>query len=158
MKHLYATDRAGYVKCTTRDGIEYEIKCENVTHRNVGWKLSILWNVATFGNVKRYAIDDPEGKTIHSSLVVRGKAKFPFMKEKDIEIGPCETDPAYRGKNIYPYVLSYIIEKELDDEGVAYMIVEDSNTPSIRGITKAGFKPTGDVITVNLLKQYNIEK
>ena len=156
MKRLYVTTLFDHEVCQTKDNVEYEIKCERLNRHNAGLKLSLMWNIACLGRVWHYYITDASGKRIHSSFVVRGKSKFTFVGERDIEIGPCETDPDYRGHNIYPYVLSHIIEEELDEKGKAYMVVDDDNPASIRGILKAGFRPTGDIITVNRLKQYRI--
>jgi len=77
------------------------------------------------------------------------------MAECDIEIGPCWTDDEYRGQGIYPSVLTRIIQNELkNDEAVAYMIIKDTNTSSQRGVAKAGFTRTGEIVETDCLKRY----
>ena len=52
------------------------------------------------------------------------------------------TDPALRGRGIYPFALSCICA-ELSSQGITevWIGVEATNAPSVRAITKAGFKP-----------------
>ena len=47
--------------------------------------------------------------------------------------------------NLYPYVLSNIVNCELGDEDIAYMLIKDSNKPSICGVTKVGFHKTAEI-------------
>ena len=51
------------------------------------------------------------------------------------------TDPALRGRGIYPFALSCICA-ELSTQGITevWIGVDATNTPSIRAITKAGFE------------------
>lgn len=109
------------------------------------WLAVILWNVITGGKAKAYVIRDSEGKIIHYSCVIPKCAKFPFLEEGDIEIGPCATNEKFRGKGLYPCVLSQIVKNELDDQRTAYMIVDNANIASIRGVTKVGFKVAGEM-------------
>jgi len=112
--------------------------------------------MATLGKVKAYVVYD--GNTvIHKSFVVRGKEKFLFLKEADIEIGPCWTHPDYRGHGIYPVVLTRIIQEELAGKGTAYMIIHETNTASQRGVAKVGFKKTGDCIVKDRWKRHRIK-
>lgn len=56
------------------------------------------------------------------------------------------TDPARRGRGIYPYALNCICA-ELATEGIgeAWIGVEATNVSSVRAITKAGFEPAFSV-------------
>jgi len=60
------------------------------------------------------------------------------MRKNDIHIGPCATDSKYRGQKIYPYVISRIV-KDYSDANF-YMIIDDKNISSQRGVYRAGFK------------------
>lgn len=62
---------------------------------------------------------------------------FPFMPKHGIHIGPCVTMPAYRGRGYYPYLLDYIVR--LYGQENCYIMVEETNTASIRGVEKVGF-------------------
>jgi hypothetical protein len=132
------------------------IRCEKNIAKICRWKKAIYWNVAPAGKVRAYVVYDEE-EIIHYSYVVRGKEKFTFLKQKDIEIGPCWTHPNYRGHGIYPAVLSMICEKELSGGGIAYMIIHDMNEASQHGVSKAGFVKTGVCVEKNVLKRYRIK-
>lgn len=99
-----------------------------------------------------------EGDNIcHSSFVIPKIKKFPFMKKGDYQIGPCVTSVEHRGKGLYPFVINYIVADK-DFGGEFYMIVADTNTPSIKGIEKAGFKRVGNIKKTKLLKRYVLQK
>lgn len=59
-----------------------------------------------------------------------------------ILIGDCFTNDQYRGKGIYPAVISHILNKFIPKNNV-YMLVSPENIPSIRGIEKAGLRLIG---------------
>ena len=107
---LYTNDYAHLTPCEAREKIE--IRCERITAAKYGLKQALLWNIATLGKTKAYAVYDG-AQRIHFSYVVRGREKFRFLGKSDIEIGPCWTHEKYRGRGIYPAVLSSIIKKEL---------------------------------------------
>lgn len=73
----------------------------------------------------------------HYSVVQAARYHLRGMKHKEKEIGFCYTHEKFRGKGIYPFVLISIL-KELNK--VTFMIVHKDNTPSIKGIEKAGFQ------------------
>ena len=72
------------------------------------------------------------------------------------EIGDCTTDPAYRGKSIYPFVINRIAT-EIIREGIypeVFIIVNRNNASSIRGIEKAGFEFYSSIETRRFLLFY----
>lgn len=122
---------------------------------------ALYWNLITVGKGKIYYIQNESGRYIHTSYVIPRCSKFPFLRKgghHDIEIGPCVTDEDFRGQGLYPYVLSRIVEAELGEQDKAFMIVEDSNLPSIRGIMKAGFRRCGNIEKTRVLKRYRVAK
>ncbi len=64
------------------------------------------------------------------------------FKRPMILIGDCFTNDQYRGKGIYPAVISHILHKFIPENSV-YMLVSPENIPSIRGIEKAGLRLIG---------------
>lgn len=62
-------------------------------------------------------------------------------------IGRCMTKSAFRGQGYYPAALAAIC-KWLKNHNYreAILTVSESNTSSIRGVLKAGFRPTGESI------------
>ena len=105
--------------------------------------LRLYFLLITFYGVKLFYVLDGDN-IIHYSYVLRKNYKFPFMKKSDLEIGPCYTCKEYRGKGIYPRVLKKIVASGLEGSRF-FMIVEESNLSSIKGIKKAGFKECGHV-------------
>jgi glycosyltransferase involved in cell wall biosynthesis len=71
------------------------------------------------------------------------KKRVNFGKSSGV-IYNCYTYPKFRGRNIYPYVLSKILDF-LKEHGYrsAYIYAKASNYPSLRGIEKAGFREIG---------------
>lgn len=61
-------------------------------------------------------------------------------------IGPCYTDPAQRGRGIYPYVLgkacAFLRSK---GKRTAVISTKETNSASVKGILKAGFDPIASV-------------
>ena len=79
-----------------------------------------------------------EGKVVSRAEVISWFPKFSFMPRQGIHIGPCRTETEERGRGYYPYLLSCIVGEQPESE--YYMIVNDTNLPSIRGVEKAGFR------------------
>ncbi|PZX47671.1 GNAT family N-acetyltransferase [Algoriphagus chordae] len=75
-------------------------------------------------------------KLFTSSLLLKN---FGY-KQPYIAIGDCFTDDNYRGQGIYPNVLHHILKKFVSTHDV-YMLVAPTNTPSIKGMEKAGLIP-----------------
>lgn len=92
----------------------------------------------------------------HTSCVVPKCFKFTFLRENDYEIGPCFTNPNFRGQGIYPSILSEICHTEGNEKTAFYMIVSDTNKASIRGIEKVGFIKCGVVRRSRLSKRYKL--
>ena len=115
--------------------------------------LRILFQTATFGKAKIYYVEQ-DGKIAHTTYLIPRCYKFPFMSKGDYEIGPCLTYPDFRGKGIYPEVLKHIYANVGSESTLFYMIVDENNSPSIRGIEKAGFERCGTVKVTKLIKRY----
>ena len=116
----------------------------------------VFWLLSK-GNFRVFYVNDPEtGRVIHTSCVTGHSFKFPFMQKGDIHIGPCQTDPEQRGKGIYKAVLRHITRQTVHK--TAYMIVDDSNLPSVKGIEGAGFCRVGTVERSRILKIYRRNK
>lgn len=85
-----------------------------------------------------------QDKCIHRSWVKGNQQVVQFhwaysyqLKENEIFIHYCETAPEARGKNIYPHVLSNIIEEHKNND--ILISVNDKNISSKKGIEKVGF-------------------
>lgn len=116
----------------------------------------IVFMVLSFGKAKISYLTDDSGNLMHTSYVVPKCIKFPFMKKGDFEIGPCFTYPEFRGQGIYVKVIRSICSQIGNNKTVFYMIVDESNIASVKGIEKAGFQRCGEVKVSKILKRYYI--
>lgn len=87
------------------------------------------------------------GKCVHRSWIQFGEKEVEvhrFLKRKikkdEAFIHYCETAPEARGKNIYPAVLSRIVNDFKGKYKNIYISTNINNLASRRGIEKAGFK------------------
>lgn len=116
------------------------------------------FQLMSFGKAKILYVQDDAGELVHTSYIVPRCYKFSFLKMSDYEIGPCYTYPKYRGKGIYPSMLSFICKNIGNTQTTFYMIVDSENLASVRGIEKAGFELCGTVRRTRVLKRYLREK
>ncbi len=116
-----------------------------------------LFQLTTNGKAKIYYVADADD-LMHTSYVVPQCSKFPFLGKNDYEIGPCFTYPQYRGKGIYPNVLRHICNSLGNSDTSFYMIVDDANIASVKGIEKAGFKKYGVIEVTKYTKRYKLVK
>ena len=92
-------------------------------------------------NKSRYFIRI-EDNVVHESFAYRKLFIQKLIRTKGPTIGDCKTIDAFKGKSIYPYVINYIANQELEKGAKEVFInVSPSNISSIKGIEKAGFKP-----------------
>lgn len=117
----------------------------------------LLFQFTTRGKAKIYYMTNSD-ELMHTSYVVPQCNKFPFLGKNDYEIGPCFTYPKHRGKGIYPYVLRHICNSFGNSDTTFYMIVDDANIASIKGIEKAGFIKYGVVEVSKYTKRYKLVK
>jgi len=76
---------------------------------------------------------------IHYTHILPKFFKFPFMRSKDLEIGPAWTDELHRGKDIFPAVITHAVQYFKEDKRIFYIFTNKDNTPSQKAIQKAGF-------------------
>jgi len=118
--------------------------------------IHLLFYLSTRGRYRIIYVKD-NNKIIHYSYIIPKNFRFQHMSHKnDFQIGPCFTDEFYRGQGIYPYVLTYIIERFSDKGRRFYMIVDEKNFSSQRGIIEAGFIEAG-VVYKDILGIYKRE-
>lgn len=88
------------------------------------------------------------GEPVHRTLVqTRGRGSTGTgrwalpLREGEVYIHYCETDPAHRGKGLYPAMLR-LAAARLAEAGyrTAYIACATDNAASVRGILKAGFR------------------
>ena len=111
-----------------------------------------LWRVLTLlrgGQYWRYELLK-DGKPVSFAEACTEHWQLPFITIRmgggrgkiNYHIGPCSTLPTERGHGYYPMLLTHIIQ-DLGEQNNYYMIVDEDNTSSLRGIAKAGFTCIG---------------
>ncbi len=90
--------------------------------------------------------------------MARGKARIGELNHdlilpiRNLYLWNFKTLPSFRGKNIYPLLLQYILKYEAEKADRFWIIHAPENNSSLRGIRKAGFRYAGKLI----LSQKNI--
>lgn len=154
MKRLYSCTISSLKKSQTEYSLRKEkptflraYPCQRTSVKEL--LINIYWWLITKGKYFVWCAYDGDD-VVHTSYIVPKCMKFPFLTKGTYEIGPCKTESAYRGKGIYPAVLSQIVA----EVGKAYMIIDDINTASIRGVTKAGFVAMSGEIKRDRLRRF----
>lgn len=78
-----------------------------------------------------------DNKIVSKAVLISKVPIYKFLPSNGVHLCYCETIPEARGKGYYPMLLSYIQNDFRNKE--LYMIVDQDNVASIRGIEKAGF-------------------
>lgn len=158
---LYELDYGSFVECPV--DLKVEVQKVSFLHPFLkGEKKSMktfltrsMFYVLSRGDFSIYYVtEEDRGRPIHTSYVSGPGGKFPFMEKGDIHIGPCYTAPDYRGRGIYRKVLRAIHGDHCSHCKRAYMIVDEENLPSIKGIEAAGLRHTGTVERKGIWKIY----
>lgn len=104
-----------------------------------------------------------EATLIHRSCVFPAYFRFPFMRQKDLQIGDTYTHPEYRGFGIATMALKDAADRLATDGRVIWYVVGENNHGSIRVAEKAGFRRAAygtrrSRFGVLLLGYYDIEQ
>lgn len=163
--YLYKIDSADVRNTVTDSCNEIELKVFKPSFKGfflkgerIGMKIfcvRLLFLILTLGKTEIYYVKSGND-ILHTSYVIPACGKFPFMTGNDLEIGPCYTYPAFRGKGIYPKVLSEICRRRKNDTSSFYMIVDERNLSSTKGIEKAGFVRCGVVHKSKISRRYKL--
>ncbi len=85
---------------------------------------------------------DSASTIAHSSMVMPGFVRFPFMDATDLQIGATESRPEHRGKGLAVRAIDEIIARFGRARGDWYR-TEAQNEASVAVIRKAGFRYAG---------------
>ena len=75
----------------------------------------------------------------HYSFITPKNFRFPFMKEKDLQIGPCFTFPEFRGHGLYGQALKLIPLLFIKQANIFWIYTTSTNIVSQYVIEKAGY-------------------
>lgn len=116
----------------------------NVIHPRLCSMHDILWTILSFGRYKEYQLLDNRTKQVVAKAQLMPKIIiFGFMKTGGLHIGPCFTEPQYRGNGFYPFLLKKIMQDYQNKVSDFYIFCDEKNISSKKGIEKAGFKCFG---------------
>lgn len=78
----------------------------------------------------------------HASCILPEKDHGAFKVRKSAYIHYCYVSPEYRGYNIYPSLLSWIIQKVIKEYGIERLTITtvEDNVSSQKGLKKVGFQ------------------
>lgn len=76
---------------------------------------------------------------VHKSFLYTNVQIIKLINKSGLVIGSCYTNPNYRGRSIYPKVISHIAKQNREYKEV-FLVVDTDNSASISGIEKAGYK------------------
>lgn len=126
----------------------FDKNIEKVSFRITLFRLYI--SLLSHGKTQIYfAIDKNTGRIIHQSCVIPRNFKYPFLKKNELCIGNCKTEPEFRGRGIYPYVIKQIMGN--NPNTIFKMIIREDNISSINGVKKAGFELTKEKVRGSLI-------
>ena len=113
------------------------------------WYVNKFHDFLNQGHLGIYALIGPE-VVAHAWVKVSTSDSCRINGYFDISEGEafihyCNVNKLHRGKNIYPFMLTNLCRKLFRIERVRLVLIdtEQSNYASLRGISKAGFKPKG---------------
>jgi RimJ/RimL family protein N-acetyltransferase len=99
---------------------------------------------------------------VHRLGIFPRSFRFPFMGDRDLQIGDVWTDPAHRGRGLAAYGIQYAVERMQTDPSRTYWyVVGDDNLPSIRAAERAGLSRWGEAtrtarLGLRSLGQFNV--
>ena len=92
-----------------------------------------------------YSIQDAS-KTVHKSYLFDSVYLLKSINKSGPVIGDCHTHKEYRGQAIYPFVINKIAKEVIETKGKeVYIVVDQNNLNSIKGIEKSGFSKLASI-------------
>lgn len=98
----------------------------------------ILWYLITKGKLRIFYILENR-RVIHYSFIIPKNFRFPFMNKEDLQIGPCGTDPDYRGQGLYSKALRMIPVLFSKQTNTFWIYTTEKNVISQHIIEKTGY-------------------
>jgi RimJ/RimL family protein N-acetyltransferase len=83
-------------------------------------------------------------RLVHYSAFTPRFWRFPFLADRDLQIGDTWTDPAYRGKGLALFALQTVVRLNREPQRRFWYVVQDVNLASIRVVEKADFTLSGE--------------
>lgn len=146
--HFYALDADKGLKAPTlAAGYELSVwrpSLRSVAPAGVQGKAFLIWwlfhHFRVFAN-RDYCVTTIRraGRVIHRTCVFPRYFRFPFMADKDLQIGDTWTDPAHRGKGLAVAGLLASVQAFESSRHRFWYLTEGDNLPSQRVAEKSGF-------------------
>ena len=99
----------------------------------------VLWHVFSwFCGSRFYEYQIVKNERVLSTAEVCPKLPIFKFFNRGYHIGPCMTIKEERGKGFYPLIFQYIIEEHPERD--YYMIIDENNVSSQKGVAKVNFQ------------------
>lgn len=82
-------------------------------------------------------------RLVHRSGVYPRYFRFPFMRDRDLQIGDTWTDPEYRGRGLAQAAIVHIARAVAVPDRILWYLAESQNEASVRVIERLGFTFVG---------------
>lgn len=122
-----------------------------------GWFVNLCWFIVSMGKIEILLVKK-ENELAHFSYIIPKVFRFPFMKNDDIQVGPCFTCESYRQHGIYTAVLQYIQFLYGEKNKTIWIYTTHTNIPSQKAIMKAGFKFYANTTMSRITKIIQLKK
>jgi len=101
--------------------------------------VNILWYFVTLGKFRILFLLDKE-TVVHYSYITPKTYRFPFMKNNDVQIGPCATNSEYQKRGIFTEVLKLIPSFYAYQSDAVWTYTTLTNLASQKAFAKAGYQ------------------
>lgn len=108
-----------------------------------------LWHMITGFYYEVWYVENQEHEIVHHSVVHAKYFKFPFMQEKDLQIGLVRTAVKYRNKGLATNMVNHIVSNYKSEGNKIWYITQNHNKESIKIAAK-----NGATIPLNGCKKY----
>ena len=160
---LYNYRTSGSLKTNWPDNLNgynlfiYKPKLFSLSKYGQGFLRNLLWYIFTMGKYRILFLTDAN-LIIHFTYLTPKMFRFPFMKRRDLQIGPCETIPEYQRKGIYSSVLKLVLEVCAKSERSIWIYTAPNNLASQKAIVKSGFKFYSEITMSGITKRMRVNK
>lgn len=117
----------------------------------------LFWFFITRGRYKVLYLRD-KNAIIHYTHIFPKFFKLPFMSSKDLMIGPAWTIESYRGKGVFPALITYIVNNFKKSGRSFHIFAHADNVASQKAIEKAEFYKWATGYKTKKLGIYKVEK
>lgn len=118
--------------------VKFDPKLWSLSRYGFSWKINLFWYLSSKGNFSILVLMKDE-TVVHYSYITPKVFRFPFMNNRDMQVGPCVTHISYRGQGIFRRVLELIPLLYPQSETIWTYTTED-DVAAQKAFKNAGYK------------------